>query len=39
MDNSLPNSYLFSQYNDYGLDEKKIIVISFTNHSQQLASF
>ena len=23
MNNSLPNSYLFSQYNDYGLDEKK----------------
>ena len=34
MNNSLPNSYLFSRYNDFGLSEKNAFTISFTKDTQ-----
>ena len=34
MNNSLPNSYLFSRYNDFGLSEKNTVVISSTKDTQ-----
>ena len=37
MNNYLPNSYLFSRYNDFGWSEKKnTVVISFIKDTQKV---
>ena len=40
MNNSLPNSYLFSRYNDFGLSEKKYFYdFLYKRHPEQPESF
>ena len=40
MNNSLPNSYLFSRYNDFGLSEKKYCCdFLYKRHSEQPESY
>ena len=40
MNNSLPNSYLFSRYNDFGLSEKKYFCdFLYKRHSEEPESF
>ena len=40
MNDSLPNSYLFSRYNDFGLNEKKYCCdFLYKRHPEQQESF